>query len=192
MNDNKVDQSNNEVGGHLAGRDVNEYKTLSFGTNKSKISPIQALYQKFKLEQAQNPQIRKIVEELENYRQNIDVEVVGLEQKLIDGNQKSSIEYAERAKEFFYKKLVKHEMSEVAQKINVHLLADIESRFSNHIRPKICSGTYQEEDIKTLIQELIITPVIDSLEDNTLEFTARDINGMLYFLTGNCHIKWTK
>lgn len=191
MNENKVDQSNNEVGGHLAGRDVNTSRTLSINTHKSKISPIQALYQKFQLEQAQNPQLKKIVEALENYRQNVDVKVIGLEQKLIDGNQKSSIEYAKRAKEFFYKKLLKYEMSEVAQKINAHLLASVESRFTHHIYPKICIGD-AEDEVRALVQELIINPIIDYLEDNPLELTELDINGMLYFLTGNCHIKWTK
>jgi hypothetical protein len=73
----------------------------------------------------------------------------------------------------------------------VHLLALVESYFENEIRPQISLGKTSEE-IKTLIQQLIVIPLLLELEENLLGFNASDINGMLYFLTGNCHIKWTK
>jgi hypothetical protein len=58
------------------------------------------------------------------------------------------------------------------------------------IYPRVCNN----EDpvlINSLISEKVINPLIVELGDNLFDFTPDDVQGMLYFLTGNCHIKWT-
>ena len=82
------------------------------------------------------------------------------------------------------------QFSEVAQKINVYLLAAVRSYYMLEIYPRICNNEDQMT-INSLISEKIINPLIVELGDNLFDFTHEDILGMLYFLTGNCHIKWT-
>jgi hypothetical protein len=47
-------------------------------------------------------------------------------------------------------------------------------------------------EIKRAVQHEIIDPIEAMLGENVLDLYADEINGMLYFLTGNCHIRWTK
>ena len=36
----------------------------------------------------------------------------------------------------------------------------------------------------------IIEPTYKHLEENILDINAVEIEGMLFFLTGNCHLRW--
>lgn len=191
MSNNNVYQSDNKVDGDQAGRDVNKNTNYSFDRSKETITYMTTLLSKFKEECSSNVQLSTFIEDFDYYQRPYNDDVIGLEQKLIDGGREDFIGYALKTKERFHKKLIKYQFFESAQKINVHLLALVESYFENEIRPKINKGQSSDE-IKTLIQELIVNPLLNELEENLLGFSAADINGMLYFLTGNCHIKWTK
>jgi hypothetical protein len=41
-----------------------------------------------------------------------------------------------------------------------------------------------------LVQSQIISPVSELLGENVLDIYPDELSGMLYFLTGNCHIRW--
>ena len=41
-----------------------------------------------------------------------------------------------------------------------------------------------------LIAQAVLHRVRRLLGENPLRLFAEEINGMLYFLTGNCHIRW--
>ena len=188
---NEVVQSKNTVGNDQVGRDKITTNNLNFGRSQSNITAMQALLAKFKEERKNNPQLDEFIEELDYYNKPLETDVIGLEQKLIDGNRESFINYATRVKEVYHKKLYKFQFSEVAQRINYHLLALVESYFTTYIYPRIC----ESEDpnvINALIVDTIINPLLDQLDENPLGFSANEINGMMYFLTGNCHIKWSK
>lgn len=190
MNENNVTQSGNVVGGDVAARDIHK-PSYVFPRSQDAILYMSDLLRRFREEQDGNTRLNQLIDDLDYYNCPLAGDVLGLEQKLKDGNRESFIDFALRAKERFHKKLVKYQFSESAQKINVYLLALVQSYFENHISPKIHSGCSAEE-LSSLIQELLINPLLGQLQENTLGFTAFDINGMLYFLTGNCHIKWTK
>jgi len=53
----------------------------------------------------------------------------------------------------------------------------------------ICQNE-SEEKINLLITERIIKPVQEDLGINLFRYNEDDIMGMIFFLTGNCHIKW--
>lgn len=53
----------------------------------------------------------------------------------------------------------------------------------------ICNNAPQE-NIDKLITERIINPVKQELGINLFKYDEEDIMGMIFFLTGNCHIKW--
>jgi hypothetical protein len=193
MSENKVSQSKNEAGGDLAGRDIIRNRNsiyYDFGKGNRLIAPIQSLYAEFELEKETNPQITEFIEELNYYYNKLDGEVIGLEEKLKNANREGFIKFALRVKETYHKKLYRHQFSDTAQRINVFVLALVESYFTNIVYPKICAHASYEE-INILIQENVINKVLNELGENVLGFTATDINGMLYFLTGNCHIEWT-
>ncbi len=80
--------------------------------------------------------------------------------------------------------------STIAQDINVHILAKVKTAFVMQVYTLIIQGQ-PEESINLLIHERIITPVMAELGINILKYTEEDIMGMIFFLTGNCHIKWT-
>jgi hypothetical protein len=192
MSDNEVRQSNNSVAGDQAGRDINKpTSNLTFTQSKINISYMSSLLNKFQAELDGNVQLNAIIEDLNYYRCPYKDDVVGLEKKLRDGNREDFIDFALRTKERFHKKLVKYQLYESAQRINVHLLSMVVSYFENHIKPRILNG-HSSLEVGSLIQEFIVNPLLNELEENHLGFTAEDINGMLYFLTGNCHIKWAK
>jgi len=187
---NQVIQSNNTIGHDAVGRDKIVTNNLNIVYDKSIY--LKSLYEKFILEEKSNPVFKSFINDLDYYNSQIGDEVIiGLDNKLTAGNRTNIIWYAKEVKERFHKKLLQtSQFSEVAQKINVYLLATVRSYYMLEVYPHICNN----EDptlINSLIATKIVNPLTVELGDNLFDFTPDDIQGMLYFLTGNCHIKWT-
>jgi len=190
MSENEVEQTGNLVGGDQAGRDINKTYHNHFPT--SNLLYIKNLNVKFKKDQEENKQLSAFIEELEHFNTpRANETIIGLENKLIAGNRQSFIDFAKDHKDRFHRKLFKFQFSEAAQKINCHLLALVELYFLYEIHPLICQGE-ADQIINSKIIEKIITPLLNELDENLLGYSADDINGMIYFLTGNCYIKWIK
>lgn len=190
-NTNKVTQSDNTVeNGDLAGRDVNKQTInigrMSFGGK----SQLQILYDKLEEEKKNTIGIAEMIEELQHFKSYAkNEEVIGLEKKLENGNRLNYLNFAERSKEKFSKKLLKNEHSETAQEIYAFLLAKVYRRYEDHIYPRLSEG-HSEGFINQLVDEFIINPMEDLLGENLLRLYEDEISGMIYFLMGNCHIKW--
>lgn len=188
---NEVIQSNNTVDkGDIAGRDINKPITINFGRlSLGGKTQLEALYERLEQEKQNSTGLCEMVEELLHFKKYaIDTEVIGLEKKLENGNRLKYLNFAEKTKEKFSMKLLKNEHSETAQHIYAFLLAKVYSRFETNIYPRLSEG-YPEEYINQLIDEFIIKPIEDLLGDNLLHIYEDEINGMIYFLMGNCHIK---
>lgn len=188
---NSVNQSENILeSGDLAGRDiikpVYNIGRITFGGQ----SQLEKLYERLEKEKNESAIFREIVDELLHFKNNADDKgFIGLEKKLVNGNRISYLHFAETSKEKFAKKLLKNEHSETAQLIYAFLLAKVYSSFQTNIYPRISEGL-AEEFINQLVTEYIIKPLEDILGNNLLRIYDDEINGMIYFLTGNCHIKW--
>lgn len=186
MDDPKVRQEGSTVGHDQAGRDINNYVVY----NAQKITYMSRLIEKFKEERKDDAEFYDIIEQLQHYKTQVhDEDVIGLEPKLAAGKRTSFLQYAQLTKERFTKKLVMYQSYKSAQQIYVYLLAEICSRYIYCVYPKISENASSSE-ISMLVQTMVIDPVREMLEENILELHAEDISGMLYFLTGNCHIKW--
>jgi hypothetical protein len=186
-----TNQSGSQVGGHQAGGSVNAPQ-YNFAAPAERGKRLSALLEKFKEEVEKNITLQKKIDELEHYETPVANEtVVGLEAKLSKGGREDLIEFAREAKERFSKKLFKYQMYESAQHIYAFLLGDVWTRFQLLLRPQIKAGAKNVE-ISILVQEQIIAPVLDIIPDNILDLCAPDIAGMVFFLTGNCHLKWEK
>ena len=119
---------------------------------------------------------------------------IGLEQKLADGGFGTNFYHDARCQKLqFCKKSTRYQYYESAQRIDSYLLAKVKSNFDNYVMPLI--GTVSKSEVKKAIYEKVVKPIMDEInhygvDDDCLCYTDADIYGMLYMLTGNCHINW--
>ena len=119
---------------------------------------------------------------------------IGLRQKLADGGFGNSFyDDAKRQKLQYCKKSMRYQYFESAQRIDSYLLAKVKSNFDTYVMPLI--GSKSKHEVKQAIYEKVVTPIMDEInrygtDDTCLTYTDTDIYGMLYMLTGNCHINW--
>ena len=150
-------------------------------------------FEKLNTEVASDDRYEGTMESLKYYltkRDGIDMPT-----KLEDGGFKvSEIIEAARRKEKFAKRLEINRFFESAQWIDSQLFAIIKMKFEAHVDPLICNGSTKEEILKVVVQN-VIEPVLEVINiegenDEVLNYNAEDIFGMIYYLTGQCHLNW--
>lgn len=190
MRKREVSQSNNEVKGDLAGNNINK-QTYNIGIPSiGGKSQLERLYDRLEKERENSFIFSEIIDELLHFKNNADeTDFIGLEKKLENGNRIHYLNFAEKSKEKFTKKLLLNEHSETAQQIYAFLLAKVYSSFELNIAPRI-KENHSEIFINELISQFIVNPLEEILGENLLRIYDDEINGMIFFLTGNCHIKW--
>lgn len=187
MSENDISVSDTSIGGKFTGRDDN---SLSINNTYERSTYLQDLYDRFQKEKVDNPELQEFCEELDYFNSIIEGDVIGLEEKLKLGGREKLIHYALDLKDKFHRKLFKtSQYSLIAQDINVYLLTKVRRGFMMEIYTLICNNE-SEEKINMLITERIIRPVQADLGINLFKYNEEDIMGMIFFLTGNCHIKW--
>ncbi|MBP1539295.1 MAG: hypothetical protein ILA29_02955 [Prevotella sp.] len=172
-------------GGDFAGRDITKVQyNFSSGNLKE-------LYQRFEQERKENKQFNQILEDLEAFqRQKSNETVIGLEAKLQAANKTEElIEMATELKEKYAKKLERNQFFESAQRINIYLLGFARTQFVTNVYPAIKDKS-SDSKVNALMDQYVIQPMLKMLEGDTYGFTPQDIHGILYYLTGNCYIKW--
>lgn len=151
-------------------------------------------YFKSLLEEIENGITADVFEDLEFYRTRLDGEK-DVEEKLTDGGFKPSrIKEAKRYKEMYRKVAEKYDCYPSAQKIFLALFARIKHEFDTSIFPLIEKQTELNIVMEQLRNKIVI-PIMDTLEQNGrydqhLNFTEDHIYGMIYYLTGMCHLNW--
>ncbi|WP_373620484.1 ABC-three component system protein [Pseudomonas aeruginosa] len=121
--------------------------------------------------------------------QKTQTPVIGLEQKLRNGGREDLIEVAIERKDFFAKRLMKSQLNRRRQGVFLYILQKISFGFEEHVRPLIKQGAPNE-----VIDGVILNGIVDAIyrevmaEDITVDQYI--ISGMLYFLTGKCHLIW--
>ena len=170
--------------GDMAGRDI----VKIYRPTKTTLS---YLYAKLKDEEENDKNLKEFIEELKHFTEPIDVKLIGLEEKLSSANRGYKIDEAKRVKELFTKKLLQHQFSKAAQEIYAHILGLLHASFEYKVAPKIREGL-SESAVDSIVFDEVLKPIsTEYLEENVLNICMHDLNGMLYFLTGNCHINWT-
>ena len=117
------------------------------------------------------------------------------EEKLIDGGfSEESIEEATRLKELYRKRAQMYRHYPSAQQINLELLSSIKNSFYTYIFPLIEEGTPLRIVLEQL-REKIVLPTKELLNkngmhDDKLRYNEDHIYGMIYYLTGMCHLNW--
>lgn len=146
------------------------------------------LVESYKKELESNECVYEILDELSHYS-NAKSEIRDLGVKLGDAGFDYLLEDGKALKELVSKLIVKNQNYRSAQKIIIYLLAEVESIFNCEIKPKLLD-VRGECEVKALFRMHLEKEINDKLGENVLDVYHRQINGMVYFLTGNCHLEW--
>lgn len=166
------------------------YGYISIGNSRSRLS---ATFERLEQEILNNTR-KEVIDELLLYTTKLDG-TKGLEEKLQDGGfQKMFIQKAIIQKEMYAKRATKYECYPAAQEIILSLFARIKNEFDVRIYPMIIKGA----DVPSIMQEVhkqIVSPILQMIEmnganDQSLYFNMDHIYGMIYYLTGMCHLNW--
>ncbi|MBN8238941.1 hypothetical protein JF541_07285 [Marinobacter hydrocarbonoclasticus] len=191
-NDNSAHISNVNVGdGDVFIGNKTEY---NFSVEAPKVDPkaIMMLVEQYKDVDCKDPKFLAIKEELDDYNlPRKDRPIVGLEGKLKAGARSDLYYEARLQKDKFAKRLSRYEFSAHHCAIHLNLLGRIEERFNSKIRPLIDGGA-PNEAIDHAISELIIEPFSEEVSPADPTLTAKIVRGMLFLLTGNCYLRWSK
>lgn len=190
MEFNGIKQENiDSGGGDVTGRDKTDNRIFINNHLRPANQYMQDLINKFKEDERNDCRITDIIDNLNHYSINIDDdEVFDLKYKLDAGGRSAEYKRAALLKERITKKIKLNEQSEAAQEIYAYILSQICSDFHLHVTNHLGNNTIH--NINILIDEKVIKPAQETLGENVLRLLKDDINGMIYFLTGNCHIKW--
>lgn len=167
-------------------REVNNYYTQSE-------SRLGGWFRRLNDEINNDIRLQKKLDDIKRYRTKLP-HTIGLEAKLKDGGfSQSAIDKARRLKMYFAKKSMRFQYYESAQLIDSYLFAKLCQRFDTYILPNIESHPLC--DIRQMVYEKVVLPIIDEINangsyDRQLCYNEDDIYGMLYYLTGKCHINW--
>lgn len=116
--------------------------------------------------------------------------IVGLENKLNISGRSSFIDNGITLKDRFSRKLYKNQLSLSSQTIYLHVLAYISKTFRHKIKPLLIAEA-SDLDLQNAIFSDIVDHIYDQIADPTVNLTMEDIEGMLYFLSGQCHLDWS-
>ncbi len=156
------------------------------------IHPLEKAIQSIKEKIQEDPELDGIIEELAEYTTNRpDREIIGVEEKLITGGREDTVENAVYLKNKFERRLAKNQLSNVEQHVYAHVLGVIEITFNQYVRPLILNGSSKEE-IDAIIHKEIYEPVYKAIVGFDASINMRHVAGMLYFLTGKCHLVWSE
>lgn len=175
--------------GNNAARDVIGQK-IELIYQAPAIDALTKLVESLRKEQKDDIKAYAVIEELQRYREPKEPIPIGLQKKLDDGGRQYQVEYAMEAKELFAKKLAENTFFESAQEIHALVLSKIHSEFNIHISKLIADGANIEE-VNAVVQMRIIDPLVSDLQKTPFRYYAEVVYGMLYYLTGNCFIRWT-
>jgi hypothetical protein len=178
--------------GNKAGRDViggdkveNHFHVATPPTSLSR------LYQILRDEDQAGRYTARIAEQLLHFCATKSADVRGLEEKLAAAGRSDLALEAAELKERAAKLIMRWQTSGVTQDIITHVLAKIYGDFILSIRPAI-QAEKSREHVDELIMQKVISPTSEMLGDNDLALSTIDIIGLLFFLGGNCHIRWDK
>ncbi|MDP4285426.1 MAG: hypothetical protein Q8891_13450 [Bacteroidota bacterium] len=184
----EIENKDNQIENQL---NINDNSGAIYLSKKSRFSK---RFEKLNQEVANDERYEGVMEDFKYYITKLDG--VDMPTKLVDGGfNDSEIIEATRRKEKYAKKLEINRFFESAQWIDSQLFAKIKIDFEAFVEfPLINNGASKEEIIRAVVEK-VIAPILDLINvegenDEVLNYNAEDIFGMVYYLTGKCHINW--
>ncbi|CAN7212849.1 ABC-three component system protein [Variovorax paradoxus] len=176
----------NQAARDVIGRDkIDQHVYISSPT------PLSRLYQILRDDDKSGNYTAQIADQLLHYCATKSADVRGLESKLKAGFREDLIFEAVELKERAAKLIMRWQTSPVTQDIITHVLAKIHGEFMLAVRPAI-EACESRQQVDELIRTKVVSPTCEMLGDNDLGITMIDVVGLLFYLGGNCHIRWDK
>jgi hypothetical protein len=185
---NKVIQEGNVVHGSMAAHDVNIFEAPRGETVLAR------LFRRLKTEAAEDRVLSEYIGELEIFTRQVENEdVIGLEEKLKAAGRDDQLIMAMKMKEMIFASLSQNIFSPTFQQIYATLIGKVFEEFETWVKPAIQSDA-DRATIDILVNTKVIKPIIAEVEQcgEYAGIVTQTIRGMVYFLTGNCHIRWHK
>lgn len=177
---------NNQISGDLKIVGI-EYNLTNQTRNPAALI---ALMERSKQLTVNSPEYRHMIEELQSFlAPRPNRKVIGLEAKLNRGNRQDLIEDASYLENKFSRRLAQDQHSPSLQTLFLHCLSAINTAFCAHIQPLIKSGA-SPVVIDAAVKIHVIDPMHAELTSVDCSLTTEMVRGMLFFLTGKCHIQW--
>ncbi|MGL5090219.1 MAG: ABC-three component system protein [Aeromonas sobria] len=117
--------------------------------------------------------------------------IIGLEKKLAYGERQDLKDRATLLKNRFERRVAKNQMSLAEQHVYVQILAAISTIWHSKIKPLIDISA-SKTAIDSAIHSELIEPVHKAMVRYDTLVTSELVSGMLYFLTGKCHLEWSR
>lgn len=175
----------NTAGGDIAARDVN--KTYNAARESTVMT---RLVEQYLAETNADKTLSTWTEKLEHFLSNAtSSDVRGLEEKLNCSGRSDLLNEALKRKQSAYKNIMRQQGSKSAQTIFTFLLAEIVVNFEQSVLPLVQAKATREV-VDAAMLEKVITPALKMLESNPLSLDKLDIQGFVYFLAGNCYVRW--
>lgn len=180
-------QEGNVAGGSIAGGNIVTNNTFAAPLPATQI---QRLYESLKNEVQQSGTALEIIEQLQHFMGKPPSQATRtLAEKLQATGRADLTETAEIAKERAAKKIMRYQTSAVAQEIFAYVLGELHNKYLLHVRPLIAAGANRSA-VDSAMEEKVISPVANAMEPSSLGLTPDLVVAMLFYLAGNCHVRW--
>jgi len=169
-----------------------EYKgsTHKGDNNFQTLTSLEQAIMEIKKTLSEDTNVVNIIEELADFiTENPHRSVIGLEMKLEKGNRQDLKEKAKLYKNRFERRVAKDQMALAEQYVYVQVLAMIRTIWDSKIKPLIDIDASNVSVDSAIFSELI-EPVHKAIVRYDALVTSELVSGMLYFLTGKCHLEW--
>lgn len=156
------------------------------------LTSLEQAIEQIKRDAIDDQDVIEIIEELADYVTDHPYrEIIGLEKKLEDGGREDLKDRALLLKNRFERKIAKNQMSLAEQHVYVQVLSAVSSIWHSKIKHLIDIGN-SKMSIDTAIHEELIEPIHKAIVRYDTLASAESVSGMLYFLTGKCHLTWSQ
>lgn len=180
----------NEINGNSPGGDLNIGTNISFKEVRTKSNALTNLLLRSKELCETDQEYRYMLEELQEYlKPRAGRKIVGLEEKLKEGNRLDLLEDALYLENKFARRVTKYQFSISEEIIYCHCLSKINSSFSHHVKP-LFKNTVNTAIIDRVIYDRIVEPLYEEVSEVSTAISFDLIRGMIFFLTGKCHLRW--
>lgn len=190
---NNVNQSN-IIASKVIGRDDNSQIHQHFYSKSifyKEDLVLKKLLDEHEIEKEKDADYLAFSDELNNFfKQEIGKNLRDLREKLVDGGRENLIRCALDSKERVTKKIHMYSLYKSAQDVYTYLLTNIRSSFKHQVEARIKSGKFETYEIDDIVRDKIIEPFYQAAQGSSLLIDLDELYGILYLLTGNCHIDW--
>ncbi|GAC1036954.1 hypothetical protein thsps117_17110 [Pseudomonas sp. No.117] len=116
-------------------------------------------------------------------------DVIGLEEKLRLGGREDLLEEAFEKKDRFAKKIMRTQLARRRQYVYFYALQKVQSAFDYQIKPLLKIGL-DSVSVDAAIYKEVVCTIHSEVVQVDPSIDQHLISGMLFFLTGQCVLKW--